>query len=178
MTDPLKTGAVLGLLSHAVSCAILIFYKNVFLWLNMKNQSAAYRIFHIYVVSGNVAYCFPGRSICCVFLFVHTQWNRSRWSAELVQMRQRWRETEDVTTLSYPCCSLLLVQTERAFTHTYAPTLEPRSPGRSVLPCNTLIIEDMDAGYLNNMPYCSHNTGVVCEANSIWELTLTIKGNI
>lgn len=84
---------------------------------------------------------FPG-SAFAVDLLIRPQWDwkkEKKASAELVQMRQRWREVDDVTTLYCRCCSLLLVRTEQAFTYThthtsYRTTTEPGSPGRTVLP--------------------------------------------
>ena len=101
----------------------------------MKIHAYRVRTFHHRFESENVAYCFPGRSIRCVSVRTHSAHGAGpakqvmlSWS----ETRQRWREKEDVTMLSYPCCcSLLLVQTERAFTHihTHAHLIwnDPRS---------------------------------------------------
>lgn len=67
---------------------------------------------------------FPGGAFA-VDLLIRPQWDwKKKASAELVQMRQRWREMDDVTTLSCWCCSLLLVRTEQAFTYTHTPHIE------------------------------------------------------
>lgn len=160
--DPLKIGALYALHRLTVSCAILIFYKKVFYkdsWLKMKTRVQLTEHFTYYV-----AHCFADRSICCIYVLICSvsQRIRSCWTADLVQTRQRWRETEDVTTLSYPCCSLLLVQTERAFTQTHIHTssrtlLEPWSPGGlfclcAASPATHSSNRSVDTGSLNNMP--------------------------
>lgn len=67
---------------------------------------------------------FSRRCICCRSAHPASVGLKKKASAELVQMRQRWREMDDVTTLSCWCCSLLLVRTEQAFTYTHTPHIE------------------------------------------------------